>query len=214
MTCRLSLNQTFGWTVFLLLLGSPAAAHNIQRAGNIAGVWHVEPNHNPKAGKPSTAWIALTRKGGQTLSIEQAKCQMAVYSQPRKAGSLPVLQPTVKAVSNQEYQSIPSTDIVFPTAGLYQLELSCAPKTQGNFQPFLLKYDVAVAPGPTASTPRATASDAPKKLAQSQQTPISSTDNQQLNQSNQSLSTWIISASAIFSILGLGILVQRQSMKR
>lgn len=214
MAWRLSLNPTLSWTVFLLLLGSPAAAHNIKRAGNIAGVWHVEPNHNPKAGKPAIAWVALTRKGGQTLPIEQAKCQMAVYSQPRKPGSLPILKPTVKASNSEKYQNIPSTDIIFPNAGLYQLELSCAPKTQGNFQPFLLQYDVAVAPGSTALTPRATASSTPEKLAQSPQPASSSAAKEQLNQSNQSLSMWIISAIATFTVLVLGILVQRQSMKR
>ena len=136
--------------MFLSLLGSPAAAHNIQISGDVAGVWHVEPNHNPKAGEPARAWVALTRKGGQTLSLEQVNCQMAVYSQPRKGGDSPVLQPTVEAINALKYQSVPSADIIFPNSGLYQLELGCTPKTQGNLQPFQLKYDVVVAPGAAA----------------------------------------------------------------
>ncbi len=214
MTYRLNLNQILGWTLLLLLFGSSATAHNVQISGDVAGLWHVEPNHNPKAGEPAKAWVSLTRKGGQILSLEQANCQMAVYSQPRKEGDLPILQPTIQAINAEKYQSVPSADIIFPSTKRYQLELSCTPKTQGNFQSFQLKYDVIVAPGAAAPTSRATTSPAPKKLAQSQQTPISSAANQQLNQSNESLSMWIISVFVTFTVLALGILVQRQSMKR
>lgn len=214
MTYRLNLNQTLGWIILLFLFGSSATAHNVQISGDVAGVWHVEPNHNPKAGEPAKAWVALTRKGGQILSLEQANCQMSVYSQPRKEGDLPVLQPTIQAINAEKYQSVPSADIIFPDTKRYQLELSCTPKTQAEFQSFQLKYDVIVAPGAAASTRRVTASPAPEKLAQSQQIPSSSAANQQLNQSNQSISMWIISAIAIFSVLGVGILVQRQGMKR
>lgn len=133
MTCQLNLNQILGWTLFLPLLGSPATAHNLQISGDVAGVWHVEPNHNPKAGEPAQDWVALTRKGGQTLSLKQANCQMAVYSQPRVKEDLPVLQPTVKAISALKYQSVPSADIVFPNTGRYQLELSCTSKTPKQF---------------------------------------------------------------------------------
>ena len=149
MSCRLDLNRTLGWTLFLSLLVGPAAAHNIKISGNVAGTWHIEPNHAPKAGEPARAWVVLTRKGGQILPLEQANCQMTVYLQPRKGGDSPVLQPTVKAINAEKYQGIPGSDIVFPKAGLYQLELSCTPKTQGSFQPFQLKYDVTVAAGAT-----------------------------------------------------------------
>jgi hypothetical protein len=149
MPSRLHLERTLGWTLLFASLISPASAHNIKISGDVAGTWHVEPNHAPKAGEPARVWIVLTRKGGQILPLEQANCQMVVYSQPRKGNDSPVLQPTVKAINAEKYQGIPGADIVFPKTGLYQLELSCTPKTQGSFQPFQLKYDVTVAAGTT-----------------------------------------------------------------
>lgn len=216
MTCQLNLNQILGWTLFLPLLGSPATAHNLQISGNVAGVWHVEPNHNPKAGEPAKAWVALTRKGGQTLSLEQANCQMAVYSQPRVEGDLPVLQPTVKALNALKYQSVPSADIVFPNTGRYQLELSCTPKTQNNFQSFQLKYDALVAPGTTAPVSNAETSSLPKKPTESRKTAVSTTEEQGDLSSSQSDTQWSIAVIAVSTILGFGILgiVLRQTTKR
>lgn len=126
----------------LLLL--PAIAHEVEVVGDVAGTWHIEPNHNPKAGTPARTWIALTRRGGAVLPLDQAKCQLAVYSKPRKPGTSPILRPTLKAVSAERYQGIPGADITFPKVGLYQLELSCTPKTAGSFKPFQMKYDVTV----------------------------------------------------------------------
>lgn len=216
MTCRLNLNQTLGWTLFLHLLGSPAIAHNLQVSGDVAGVWHVEPNHNPKAGEPAKAWVALTRKGGQILSLEQANCQMAVYSQPRKGGNSAVLQPTVKAIRTEKYQSVPSADIVFPHTGRYQLELSCTPKTQDNFQPFQLKYNVVVASGTAAPASNAETSSLPKKITESQELADSTVKQQGDRSSSQADVQWSIAAITVSTILGFGILgiVLWQTTKR
>lgn len=216
MTCQSNLNQTLGWTLFLLLLGSPAIAHNLQVSGDVAGVWHVEPNHNPKAGEPAKAWVALTRKGGQTLSLEQATCQMAVYSQPRTEADLPVLQLTVKAINTLKYQSVPSADIVFPNTGRYQLELSCTPKIQDNSQPFQLKYGVVVAPGTNAPVSNVETSSLPKKITESQELAVSTVKQQGDLSSSQSDAQWSIAVIALSTIFGFGILgiVLRQTTKR
>ncbi|MFQ4143925.1 hypothetical protein [Chlorogloeopsis sp. ULAP02] len=193
------INKTLGYTLFFALFITPATAHNIQVSGDVAGTWHIEPNHTPKAGEYAKAWVALTRKGGRILPLEQANCQMAVYLQPRKTADLPILQPTVKAISVEKYQGIPGADIVFPNTGIYQLELNCAPKTEGNFQPFQMKYEVTVASGVNAP------SLASQELAQSEKTATSTT--------KQELNIPAI-ASAVFLGLGiLGILIRR-SVKR
>lgn len=130
-----------------LFPSNPALAHHVEVVGDVAGLWHIEPHHNPKAGETAQVWIALTRQGGKIVPLEQGNCQLAVYSEPRQAKALPVLQPTLKAVAVEQYQGIPGADVIFPQAGSYELELDCQPKTKGDFKAFQMKYTVAVAPG-------------------------------------------------------------------
>ena len=130
---------------FSLLSPAPAFAHKTEVAGDVAGTWHVEPNHNPKAGQPAKVWIALTRKGGQLVPLSKASCRMTVYSQPRKAGDKPLLRPSLQAINAERYRGIPGATVTFPRVGLYQLELNCTPKNKGDFKPFRMKYDVTVA---------------------------------------------------------------------
>lgn len=142
---------SYALTVGCALFAIPSWAHEVEVAGEVAGIWHIEPNHNPKAGEPTTVWVALTRKGGQLLPLEQATCQLSVYTQPRKPGDQPLLQPPVKAIAAEQYQGIPAAEVRFPKTGLYQLQLSCSPKTTGAFQPFQMDYQVTVAQ--SGSTP-------------------------------------------------------------
>jgi len=169
---RLSANQVFlnsiprmvviGISLFpvpySLFPSNPALAHRVEVAGNVAGIWHIEPDHNPKAGEPAQVWIALTREGGKIVPLEQGNCQLAVYLEPRQAKALPVLQPTLKAVAVEQYQGIPGAEVIFPQAGSYELELDCQPKTKGDFKAFQMKYTVAVAPG-TAQQVSATSNE-------------------------------------------------------
>jgi len=135
-------------------LAAPAGAHKTVVAGDVAGTWHVEPNHNPRAGEPATAWVALTREGGTLLPLSEANCQMQVYPQPRQPEDLPILEPPVKAIAAEQYEGIPGAEIVFPQAGLYQLQLNCSPLAADSFTPFQLQYDVTVAAGnPTPASP-------------------------------------------------------------
>ncbi len=142
-----STTKSLGWFLFLGLLISPALAHNVEVSGDVAATFHLEPNHNPKAGEPAQTWFALTRKGGQIIPLEQCNCKLAVYSQPRSQDASPVLQPPLRATSAERYKSIPGAEIVFPKPGAYELELSGTPKAGANFKPFKLKYNVTVAGG-------------------------------------------------------------------
>lgn len=138
---------------------------------------------------------------------------MAVYLQPWRRGDSPVLQPAVKVINAEKYQGIPGADIIFPRTGLYQLQLSCTPKSQGSFQPFQFKYDITVAAGAAILTPKAETSSAIKEMAQSQQS-LARKTREQLNQSNQFMPVWIFLTIATISIIGLGILVWRYSTNR
>lgn len=150
---QLSLSKTCCWGIFLTLVTTPVLAHKVELAGDVAGTWHVEPNHNPKAGESSLIWVALTRKGGKILPLSDANCQMSVYSLPRKATDTAILQPSLKAINAENYQGIPGAEIIFPKIGIYQFELSCKPKQANDFQPFQMKYDVTVAAS-SAKTPQ------------------------------------------------------------
>ena len=162
----------------LSALPRPALAHTTVVAEDVAGTWHIEPNHNPKAGETATAWVALTRVGGTLLPLSEAQCQLQVYTQPRSADDTPILQPPVKAIAAEQYEGIPGADLVFPNPGLYDLELSCTPVQEESFVPFTLAYEVAVAAGtnPAGVTPTdpTDAADAAESVT-SPSTPVAST---------------------------------------
>ena len=119
-------------------------AHEVEVSGDVAATFHLEPNHNPGAGQPARVWFALTRRGGLIIPLEQCNYKLAVYLKNRKDGDKPLMQPPLKAVSAEKYQGIPGADIVFPKAGIYELELSGIPQNQANFKPFKLTYTVTV----------------------------------------------------------------------
>ncbi len=119
-------------------------AHEVEVSGDVAATFHLEPNHNPRAGQPARAWFALTRRGGQIIPLEQCNCKLAVYPKEHKEGDKPLMQPPLKAISAEKYQGIPGADIVFPKAGIYELELSGTAKAGANFKPFELNYTVTV----------------------------------------------------------------------
>ena len=48
---------------------SPAYSHEVEISGDVAATFHIEPNHNPKAGQTTQAWFALTRKGGTIIPL-------------------------------------------------------------------------------------------------------------------------------------------------
>ncbi|MEZ2227878.1 MAG: hypothetical protein ACBR50_16585 [Microcoleus sp.] len=121
-----------------------ALAHEVEVSGDVAATFHLEPNHNPRAGATAKVWFALTRKGGIIIPLEQCNCNLAVYSQGHKPGDKPLIEPALKAVSAERYKGIPGADIVFPKAGIYELELSGSAKTAANFKPFKLTYKVTV----------------------------------------------------------------------
>ncbi len=131
---------------------SPAAAHKVEVSGDVGGTLHIEPNDNPRAGEPSQAWFALTRRGGKVIPLAQCNCQLAVYAEPYAAGEPALLEPTLKAVAVERYQGIPGAEIVFPKPGLYQLELNGKPASGAKFKPFEFKFEVTVAAGSTTNT--------------------------------------------------------------
>ncbi|HIK30845.1 MAG TPA: hypothetical protein IGS17_11445 [Oscillatoriales cyanobacterium M59_W2019_021] len=136
--------------------GKPAVAHNIQTDGTVGATFHIEPDHNPRAGEPTTAWFALTKAGGEAIPLAQCDCRLAVYDRAADPDT-PVLTPPLEAIAAEQYRDIPGAEIVFPQAGIYELEISGSPKAEAEFEPFALTYSVTVSPGKAAAVPAETA---------------------------------------------------------
>jgi hypothetical protein len=130
----------------------PAFAHKVEVAGDVGGTLHIEPNDNPRAGEPSQAWFALTRRGGKVIPLSQCNCQLAVYAEPYATGEPPLLEPQLEPVAAERYQGIPGAEIVFPKAGIYQLQLNGKPVSGARFRPFEFKFEVTVASGSAQNT--------------------------------------------------------------
>lgn len=132
-------------------LSEPAFAHNVQTSGNVAALFHIDPNHNPKAGEPSKVWFALTKQGGEAIAVDQCNCQITVYRNQQV-----LFEPPLSPLNAESYQALPSAVVLFPKEGLYQVEIKGSPKQEGAFEAFKFTYDVTVQPGKTAQlTPTA-----------------------------------------------------------
>lgn len=137
-----------GWGLLTVVLTVPVLAHTVKVSGDVAATFHIEPNHNPIAGQPSLAWVALTRKGGQLIPLIQCNCQLAVYPIPYDPKTaVPLLKPTLKTVNAGQYKGILGATIVFPKAGEYQLKLTGTAKAPATFKPFALSHTVRVTSG-------------------------------------------------------------------
>jgi hypothetical protein len=126
-------------------LSAPAFAHNVQTSGNVAALFHVEPNHNPKAGEPSKVWFALTKQGGEAIALDQCNCQITIYRNNQV-----VFEPPLSPLNAERYQALPSAVVLFPKEGLYQVEIKGSPKQEGAFESFKFSYEVTVQPGKVA----------------------------------------------------------------
>ncbi|GAC1458249.1 MAG: hypothetical protein NVS2B14_03120 [Chamaesiphon sp.] len=137
--------QPFGWGLLPLLLAVRVLAHTVKVSGDVAATFHIEPHHNPIAGKPALAWFALTRKGGELIPLSQCNCHLAVYPIPHDENkAVPLLKPALRTVNADHYKGIIGATIVFPKAGQYELELRGTAKARRTFKPFTLSYNVIV----------------------------------------------------------------------
>jgi hypothetical protein len=122
-----------------ILISSLLSGHtvSIDQGAGIAGTWHIEPNHNPRANQPAVVWVAVTRRGGQPIPMHQLQCQLFVFRLPRR--DQPVQTLSLRAIDAENFRQIPSAQVTFPQQGRYQLALDCVKP-----QPFRLTYETIV----------------------------------------------------------------------
>ena len=121
-----------------------AMAHEVKVSEDVAVTFHLEPNHNPRAGEKAIIWFALTRRGGKIIPLSECNCQLAIFREPRSPNAQPLMRPQLKAIAAEKYQDIPGTEVIFPQAGIYKLELKGSAKNPNNFKPFKTNYSVTV----------------------------------------------------------------------
>ena len=141
----LKMSKTTTIALLSTVMSIPVVAHNVEISNEVAATFHIEPNHNPQAGKPTQAWFALTRRGGASIPLSQCNCDLKVYFVPRQNDQQPVLDPDLFALDVEKYQDIPGAEITFPQPGAYELEISGTAKDD-SFSPFKLAYTVNVIP--------------------------------------------------------------------
>lgn len=138
--------------VISIITTVPTFAHQVQISEDVGATLHIEPNDNPRAGEPTQAWFALTRKGGQVLPLAQCDCELLIYAEPHTPGEPALIEPSLEPVAAERYQGIPGAEITFPRPGRYQLQLSGKPTSQASFKPFQFEFEVTVAAGTGRNT--------------------------------------------------------------
>jgi hypothetical protein len=174
------------------LLALPAQAHKTEVSGDVAGTWHLEPNHSPKAGEPARVWVALTQRGGKVISLQHCDCRLAIYN-ASEAAAVPVLEPPLQAFSPENYQSIPGTEVTFPEVGKYRLILTGRPRGSATFTPFELSYTTSVAAG-QVTTAAPLGAEATAQRPESAGLPVASA------QPSVAAKPWILGVGAVSAI--------------
>jgi hypothetical protein len=150
------------WSVGLFVLGMnvpQAIAHNVKVDDQVAATFHLEPNHNPRAGEAAKIWFALAKKGGEAIPLADCDCTLTVRQKETV-----VATPVLSALDVEQYRGIPAATFTFPAVGLYSLRLSGKPKTTG-FNPFNLDYEVTVQAGKVSETlPKGQTENSPEEV--------------------------------------------------
>lgn len=188
-------------------LAIPALAHKTEVSGDVAGTWHLEPNHSAKAGEPARVWVALTQQGGRVIALDQCDCQLAVYD-ANQTDAAPIMQPTLRAISPESFEDIPGAEITFPKVGEYRIVLTGSPKADAAFTPFELSYTTVVAAG---SAPQPEESQ-PEGQEDSAQVPASSDRGEQADQTQAKWSFWgiAIAVGGVGIAIALALLLRQQ----
>lgn len=122
-----------------------ANAHQVEIAGDVGGTIHIEPNDTPKAGETTLAWFALTKRGGEAISLVDCDCHLDIYYAPYTPEDTPFSCPDLQAISAEGFEGIPGADVVFPAPGSYDLVVTGKPSATADFEPFELIFSVTVA---------------------------------------------------------------------
>jgi hypothetical protein len=116
-------------------------AHEVRTSQEVGGTMHIEPNDRPIAGKKSTIWIALTKRGGEIIPYGKCNCRLEVRSLSDRNIQFTVANPLAII---ERYLGLPSMEVTFPQVGRYELKLSGSARDGEDFSPFELTFTTNV----------------------------------------------------------------------
>jgi hypothetical protein len=128
-------------TLATVTTSAGAIAHEVRTSQDVGGTIHIEPNDRPVAGKKTTIWVALTKRGGEIIPYGTCNCRMEVRSLSDRSirftvgNSLAIIE---------RYLGFPSLQVTFPQVGRYELKLSGSAKNGEDFPPFELTFTTNV----------------------------------------------------------------------
>ncbi|MFO0702930.1 MAG: hypothetical protein U0514_03685 [Candidatus Andersenbacteria bacterium] len=133
--------------VLLAVAPLPSSAHELEEAGSVGAVLHINPNDSPVVGTASTLSFVFTNHDDD-FTLEDCTCTVQVLRGDTLLAELPIA--ASEKVEHGVYNLTYSYD--FPAAGAYVLTLNGARATpNATFEVFSLAYDVnAVAASPAA----------------------------------------------------------------
>ena len=140
----------FIWTVcssaiIPLAFALPLIAHQEKTGSSVGAMIHLDPNDSPYAGKPTTTWFMLTRRGGTMISPSTCNCRVAVYDSRQQSIAPHLPLSTMSLEGHQKGHKAVRTTITFPKPGAYTVVLAGQAKDK-SFEPFELKFPVTVRP--------------------------------------------------------------------
>lgn len=122
--------------VLLLSVCLPAQvfAHESKESGNTVILVHVNPFDTPVANKPAGVRVVVTQVEGN-FPVDECDCKATISYKGK-----PLV--TQSLFTDGEISSL--VKIVFPQAGIYEVEVTGTPLRTKAFEPFDLKFDIRV----------------------------------------------------------------------
>ncbi len=121
---------------------SSVFAHVLKSDGSVGVVMHIDPEDDPIVGQPASFFLEFKEKN-ETFKADNCNCKLSIYKDGKEIFSQPL---SLDSSNSGVYQS--AVYFTFPEKNVYTIKIAGLPKSEGNFQPFNLSYDLRVSREP------------------------------------------------------------------
>lgn len=136
----------FSLTIFVLsffVLIPQVNAHVLEADQTIGAVIHIDPDDDPIAGRVSTFYFEFKDKTNR-FTPQECECSVTIYQGEKSIYTQELYDHENEHDLINPSLSSPSFSYTFQQKDLYRVELSGRPRTAGDFDEFVLNYDVRV----------------------------------------------------------------------